>query len=436
MTTAALVTLGCKVNQCETAYLEERLRGAGYGIVPFSRRADLYCINTCAVTSRAAMESRQLVRRALRRNPEARVVAAGCYAQIAPAEIAAVRGVSLILGTGEKLALLEHLAAPVSGATPAVHAGDPSESGTPQSLVLSSFAGRTRAFLKIQDGCDAFCSYCIVPHARGRSRSIPAALVLEQVERYLAGGFQEIVLTGIHLGQWGRDLEPPRHLISLIHDIFERCPPARLRLSSLEPGEITGEILDLMASEPRLCPHLHVPLQSGDAEILGQMNRTYHPLFYRDLIRDAVTRITGLAVGADVLVGFPGETDACFLNTYGLLESLPLAYLHVFPFSPRPGTPAAVMKGRVPPAVIRTRSALLRELDRAKRLAFMGRFVGTVRPVLLEGRTAVDGGRLGFSDNYLPVLVKSGDVGENQLVMARFEGIQGTRLVATPLLAG
>jgi len=433
MTTAALITLGCKVNQCETAYLEERLRGAGYGIVPFSRRADLYCLNTCAVTARAAMESRQLIRRALRQNPEARVVVTGCYAQIAPAEIAAVSGVSLILGTGEKLALLDYLAAPVSGATPAVHAGDPRQTGIPQPLVLSAFAGRTRAFLKIQDGCDASCSYCIVPHARGRSRSIPATPVLEQVERFLAGGFREIVLTGIHLGQWGQDLEPPRHLNSLIGDIFAQCPPARLRLSSLEPGEITGELLDRMASEPRLCPHLHVPLQSGDAAILGQMNRTYHPPFYRDLVRDAVTRIPHLAVGADILVGFPGETDACFLSTYRLLEALPLAYLHVFPFSPRPGTPAAVMKGRVAPPVIRTRSALLRDLDRAKRLTFMGRFVGTVRPVLLEGRSAADGGRLGFSDNYIPVLVNSGDIGENRLLLARFEEIQGNRVVATPL---
>jgi threonylcarbamoyladenosine tRNA methylthiotransferase MtaB len=163
------------------------------------------------------------------------------------------------------------------------------------------------------------------------------------------------------------------------------------------------------------------------------MNRTYHPLFYRDLVCDAVTRVPGLAVGADVLVGFPGETEACFFNTYRLLESLPLAYLHVFPFSPRPGTPAAVMKGRVPLPVIRTRSALLRQLDRAKRLAFMGRFVGTVRPVLLEGRSAANGGRLGFSDNYIPVLATSGDIGENRLILARFEKIEGTRVLATPL---
>jgi threonylcarbamoyladenosine tRNA methylthiotransferase MtaB len=433
MTTAALCTLGCKVNQCETAYLDEQLRGAGYGIVPFSGHADLYCLNTCAVTARAAMESRQLIRRALRRNPGARVVVTGCYAQIAPAEIACIPGVSLILGSTEKLALVEHLVGPLNAAVPTIRVGDPRATGIPRPLALSAFAGRTRAFVKIQDGCDASCSYCIVPRARGRSRSMPAAPVLEQVERFRAEGFQEIVLTGIHLGQWGQDLEVPWRLISLLGDIFERCPPPRLRLSSLEPGEIAGELLDRMASEPRLCPHLHVPLQSGDASILGRMNRAYHPLFYRDLVRDAVARIPDLAVGADVLVGFPGETDACFLNTYRLLESLPLAYLHVFPFSARPGTRAALMKERVPPPVIRRRSALLRELDKAKRLALMGRFVGTARRVLLEGRSAAGGGRLGFSDNYIPVLVKSDGLGENRLLLARFEKIEGTRVVATPL---
>jgi threonylcarbamoyladenosine tRNA methylthiotransferase MtaB len=433
MTTAALTTLGCKVNQCETAYLKEQLRAAGFEIVPFSRSADLYCINTCAVTARAAMESRQLVRRALRWNPGARVIVTGCYAQIAPAEVAAIPGVRLVLGTGEKAALLSYLADEGDRSTPAIHVGDPGKTGIARHLVLSAFAQRTRAFLKIQDGCDAFCSYCIVPHARGRSRSISGEFVLGQVELFLASGFQEIVLTGIHLGQWGQDLQPPRHLTSLLESILDHCPPPRLRLSSLEPGEITGDLLELMASEPRVCPHLHVPLQSGDPAILQAMNRGYRPQFYADLVAGAVTRVPDLAVGADVLVGFPGETEGCFLNTYRLIESLPLAYLHVFPFSPRPGTTAAAMKDRVAPDVIRRRSALLRRVDRAKRTAFMARFVGKVRAVLLEGRTATDGSRLGFSDNYIPVGVKAGNLRENQLILARFDEVRGTRVVATPI---
>ncbi|HYA02974.1 MAG TPA: tRNA (N(6)-L-threonylcarbamoyladenosine(37)-C(2))-methylthiotransferase MtaB [Syntrophobacteria bacterium] len=433
MIKAALATLGCKVNQCESACLEEQLHAAGFEIAPFSRGADLYCINTCAVTTRAAMESRQLIRRALRWNPNARVIVTGCYAQIAPAEIAAIPGVSLILGTVEKAALRDYLAELEDPSTPAIHVGDPGKTRIAQSLLLSTFAQRTRAFLKIQDGCDAFCSYCIVPHARGRSRSIPGELVLGQVERFLANGFREIVLTGIHLGQWGQDLQPPRHLTSLLDLILKHSPPPRLRLSSLEPGEITGDLLELMASEPRLCPHLHVPLQSGDPAILKEMNRGYQPELYADLVAEAITRVPDLAVGADVLVGFPGETDACFLNTYRLIESLPLAYLHVFPFSPRPGTPAAAMKARVAPDIIRPRTTILRELDRAKRTGFMARFVGKVRTVLLEARTAADGSRLGFSDNYIPVVVKTGNLRENQLILARFDEIRGTRIVATPI---
>jgi threonylcarbamoyladenosine tRNA methylthiotransferase MtaB len=188
-----------------------------------------------------------------------------------------------------------------------------------------------------------------------------------------------------------------------------------------------------MASEPRLCPHLHVPLQSGDPAILKEMNRGYQPQFYADLVTAAVTRVPDLAVGADVLVGFPGETEACFLNTYRLIESLPLAYLHVFPFSARPGTPAAAMIHRVAPDTIRHRSAILRKLDRAKRTAFMARFIGKVRAVLLEGRIGADGSRLGFSDNYIPVVVKAGNLRENQLMLARFDRVEGTRVVATPI---
>jgi threonylcarbamoyladenosine tRNA methylthiotransferase MtaB len=188
-----------------------------------------------------------------------------------------------------------------------------------------------------------------------------------------------------------------------------------------------------MASEPRLCPHLHVPLQSGDPAILKDMNRGYQPGFYADLVAAAVTRVPDLAVGADVLVGFPGETEACFLNTYRLIEALPLAYLHVFPFSARPGTPAAAMKDRVAPDTIRHRSAILRKVDRAKRTAFMARFIGKVRAVLLEGRIGADGSRLGFSDNYIPVVVKAGNLRENQLMLARFDRVEGTRVVATPI---
>ncbi|MGD9166915.1 MAG: tRNA (N(6)-L-threonylcarbamoyladenosine(37)-C(2))-methylthiotransferase MtaB [Syntrophobacterales bacterium] len=434
MSTIALATLGCKVNQCESAYLEEELTQADFLIRPFTGRADLYCINTCAVTSRAAMQSRQLIRRARRQNPEAEVVVMGCYAQIAAEEIAAIPGVTHILGTTEKLSLLDYLAHPEQNQPPYVQVNDVRTAPAPQPLVFSGFSHRTRAFLKVQDGCDAFCSYCIVPYARGRSRSISLESVLSQVARFLDHGYQEVVLTGIHLGQWGLNFNPRQDLIDLLRSIIKHRPPPRLRLSSLEPGEITSDLLDLIATEPSLCPHLHIPLQSGDATILARMNRHYHPDLYRDLVLEATQRIPYLAVGADVLVGFPGETDACFQNSYRLIESLPIAYLHVFPYSPRPTTPAATMSDQVSPAVIRQRSGLLRELDLEKRLAFLQRFLGEMQQVLVENRwDEASSMQCGFTDNYLPVLVPADASLENQIIMARMDRLEGNRLVAIPV---
>jgi threonylcarbamoyladenosine tRNA methylthiotransferase MtaB len=434
MSTVALATLGCKVNQCESAYLEEKLTQADFLIRPFTGKADLYCINTCAVTSRAAMQSRQLVRRALRQNPDAEVVVMGCYAQIAAEEIAAIPGVTHLLGTTEKLSLVDYLARPEHNQSPCVHVNNDRTAPAPQPLVFSGFSHRTRAFLKVQDGCDAFCSYCIVPYARGRSRSINLDSVLGQVARFLDRGYQEVVLTGIHLGQWGLDFKPRQKLIDLLRSILEHCPPPRLRLSSLEPGEITTELLDLIAREPSLCPHLHIPLQSGDPTVLAHMNRHYHPDFYRDLVLEATQRILDLAVGADVLVGFPGETDACFRNSYRLIESLPIAYLHVFPYSIRPTTPAAAMSAQVSPSVIRQRCALLRELDQAKRLTFLRRFLGEMRQVLVENRRdEASSMQCGFTDNYIPVLVQASASLENQVVMAKLDRVEGAKLVAIPV---
>lgn len=433
MSKVALATLGCKVNQCESAYLEETLFRNNFYIRSFTEKADLYCINTCAVTSRAAMQSRQLIRRAARLNGEAKIVVMGCYSQIAAGEIAAIAGVTHILGTHEKLALLDYISRGEENASPCVHLQDPRKAPDPIPLIFSAFSHRTRAFLKVQDGCDAFCSYCIVPYARGRSRSIPLPSIIEQVERFLAGDYQEIVLTGINLGQWGSDLQPKQELTGLLRSILGHCPPPRLRLSSLEPGEICPELLALIASEPKLCPHLHIPLQSGDAAILRRMNRHYHPDFYREIVLESVHRIPDLAVGVDVMVGFPGETDERFQNTYRLLEYLPVAYLHVFPFSPRPGTSAAAMSEQVSSALISQRCRSLRKLDKSKRLTFLKRFLGKVRPVLVENRQDwVTGLPCGFSDNYLPVLVQDDTPLENKNIMARFARLERNRLVAIP----
>jgi threonylcarbamoyladenosine tRNA methylthiotransferase MtaB len=431
MSTAALATLGCKVNQCESAYLEEQLLRANFQILSFTEKVDLYCINTCTVTSRAAMLSRQLARRAVRTNPGAQVAVLGCHCQIAADEISAIRGVTHILGTQEKTALLDFISQTEGKTSPSLHVRDVRSLSVASPLTFSTFRHRTRAFLKVQDGCDSFCSYCIVPHTRGRSRSVPLASVLAQMKRFLDHGYREVVLTGVHLGQWGLDLEPQQGLGVLLHSILEHCPPPRLRLSSLEPGEITSDLLKLIATEPVLCPHLHMPLQSGSSAVLRRMNRQYPPALYRDLVLEAAHRIADLAVGADVLVGFPGETDEHFQETLRLLESLPLAYLHIFPFSPRPGTPAATMSHQTDPSKIKKRCRILKELDTNKRLQFLQRFIGETRPVLVENRKdRASGLHCGFSDNYLPVLVPTDSPMENHIVMARLNGIQGNRLVA------
>ena len=433
MSKVALATLGCKVNQCESAYLEEKLLQSNFDIRPFTEEADLYCINTCAVTSRAAMQSRQLIRRAARLNDEAKIVVMGCYSQVAPEEIATIPGVTHILGTSEKLALLDYISQGEQNTSPYIHRQDARNAPEPTPLVFSAFSQRTRAFLKVQDGCDGFCSYCIVPYARGRSRSIPLVPIIQQVEKFLDHGYQEIVLTGIHLGQWGSDLRPQQELIGLLHSILGQCPPPRLRLSSLEPAEIFSDLLALIASEPKLCPHLHIPLQSGDATILGRMNRHYRPHFYSEIVLEAIERIPHLAVGVDVMVGFPGETDERFQNTYRLIESLPIAYLHIFPFSPRPGTRAAAMEDQISPALISQRCRRLRELDQSKRLTFLNRFLGKVRPILVENRQdAATGLPCGFSDNYLPVLVQADSPLRNRNVLARLDRLEGNRLVAIP----
>ena len=434
MSTVALATLGCKVNQCESAYLEEILSKSNYHIRPFTEKADLYCINTCAVTGRAAMQSRQLIRRAARQNGAAKIAVLGCYSQVAAKEIATIPGVTHIIGTSEKLALLDYISRGDKDGTPFIHLKNLRNAPDPIPLVFSAFSKRTRAFLKVQDGCDAFCSYCIVPYARGRSRSIPLPSILEQVERFLDYGYQEIVLTGIHLGQWGNDTKPQLKLTELLRSVLGHCPPPRLRLSSLEPGEILPDLLTLIASEPRLCPHLHIPLQSGDATLLERMNRHYHPHFYREIVLQAIQQIPHLAVGVDVMAGFPGETEKRFQNTYRLIKSLPIAYLHIFPFSPRPGTPAATMGERISPAVIRQRCQLLRELDKKKRLSFLNRFLGKVRPVLVENRQdKATGLPCGFSDNYLPVLVQTDAAMENRIIMAKLDRIEAAKLIALPV---
>ncbi|MBI1920857.1 MAG: tRNA (N(6)-L-threonylcarbamoyladenosine(37)-C(2))-methylthiotransferase MtaB [Geobacter sp.] len=402
MKTVAITTLGCKTNQFESAAMHEALAGEGYSMVPFDESADVYIINTCTVTAKTDAESRKLIRRAVRLNPAAQIVVTGCYAQIAPEELKELPGVSLIMGNAEKkgiVGLLRELSD-----TPQVLVSDISLESDGGVVSLETFAEHTRAFLQIQTGCDAFCSYCIVPHARGRSRSVPFEDALKGIATFSAQGFREVVLTGIHLGGYGLDLEQGRTLLDLLKAVEELNLVQRLRIGSVEPLEIPEEMVSYFASSRILCPHMHIPLQSGDNHVLGLMNRRYSTGYYRDLMQRLVEAIPGICLGTDIIAGFPGESEREFENTYHFLDSLPLAYLHVFPFSPREGTPAATMPDHIHPAVIRERAKALRRLSELKRRAYYRSFLGKELLILIQGKNE-DGMLTGLSRNYIPVLL-------------------------------
>jgi threonylcarbamoyladenosine tRNA methylthiotransferase MtaB len=404
----SLATLGCKVNHYDSAAMAELLRKDGHEIVPFPSPADLYVVNTCTVTAKTDYQSRQLVRRIRRDFGNVPVVVTGCYAQTNPGDLAALEGVALVLGNGEKPRLHQWIGnLPATGA--AVHVGDMEGERECFSPPVAGLPGRTRAFLKIQDGCDGRCSYCIVPRARGRSRSLPPEEVLRRMALLSEAGFAETVLTGVHLGCYGEDLDPPADLPGLLRDIEKRGGAGRLRLSSIEPAEVSGAMVSFWKESSRLCHHAHIPLQSGSDAVLGRMGRPYDSAFFRNLVESLVEAVPDMAVGVDVMTGFPGETEEDFRSTVTLLRELPVAYLHVFPYSKRPGTAASSFAGHVREEVKKARAAELRTLSVEKRTAFAVKFIGKPLSVLVEGKKDGETGLLrGFSGNYIPCLVRGG----------------------------
>jgi threonylcarbamoyladenosine tRNA methylthiotransferase MtaB len=388
--------------------MADRLRQLGHTVVGFDAEADVFIINTCTVTARTDFQSRQLIRRAARRNPGSTVIVTGCYAQVAPDLLKGLPNVRLVAGNVEK-ELIPGLVGTLNGGPADMLVRDIGKARKFSGLTPDRFPGRTRAFLKIQDGCNARCSYCIVPMARGPSRSMPENHVLERVASLASTGYREIVLTGIHLGAWGQDLTPSSDIPSLARRIGEAGHIGRLRLSSIEPLEVTDELIACLRGSTILCRHLHIPLQSGDDRILDAMGRHYDREFFRQRIERLVSEIPDLAIGVDVMAGFPGEGDHEFENTMALLRELPVAYLHVFPYSERPGTAASSMPGKVEDRVRAARAAALRGLGLAKREAFVKRFAGSKQVVLVEESRDRKTGRLkGFTGNYIPVCLLGG----------------------------
>jgi threonylcarbamoyladenosine tRNA methylthiotransferase MtaB len=395
---------GCRATQADGAALESLLAAAGLEPGGAAHAADLVVLNTCTVTSAADDDVRKSIHRVHRENPAARILVTGCYAQRSPEELARIPGVTWVVGNTHKTAIAgivqsaeATVGAPYHGQ---IHVGDILEARDFLSSPVEDSAGdRARPNLKIQDGCNNVCTFCIIPSVRGRSRSMPALEVVAQV-RALARDYREVVLTGVNLGRWGRDPQTPEdrrmRLSGLLRLLLRETPVERLRVSSVEPMDFSGDLIELMAGEPRICPHVHMPLQSGSDAVLKRMKRRYRARHYEDRLTKASAKLPEAAFGADVMTGFPGETEAEFRETHDFIARLPFTYLHVFTYSERPGTPAAAWP-QTPHPVRKERTRALRALAEEKNRAFRARFVG--RP--LEVVTL--GGARALSGNYIPV---------------------------------
>jgi threonylcarbamoyladenosine tRNA methylthiotransferase MtaB len=473
-----IITFGCKVNQCDSAGLVRELIVRGWRVGALGVTPDLVLVNTCTVTKRADQQARQAVRRLARELPGVPVWVTGCYAQRAPEELAALPGVQAVFGNQEKGRLAwildniqdrlgveadspspwrgegkgggENPPLPLPASLPppgegeeaisekrSLNAGEPGprrwvgtfSGSTPfQPWPVHPLPGHTRARLKIQEGCSHHCRYCIVPQVRGPRRSLAPAAVLAALEELAALSYREVVLTGVDLGQYGLDHTPAGSLAALVRRLRRRDWPFRVRLSSLEPQMVTMALLDELAAWRHFCPHFHLPLQSGAAPVLAAMGRPYGPAEFRDLVDEITRRFPVLGLGLDVLVGFPGETAADFDATRALVHSLPVTYLHVFPYSPRPGTPAAALP-LLPGRVVQERARSMRELGQAKKQQFLKAQLGQVREVLVEGPAPQAGWLQGLSDHYLRVVFPGPLAWHNRRVKVRLRAIKESLLI-------
>jgi threonylcarbamoyladenosine tRNA methylthiotransferase MtaB len=399
---AAFFTLGCKVNYCETESLQMLFEEAGYRITDFENQADVYVINTCTVTGYSDHKSRKAIRRARKRSPEAIVVATGCYAQGAPDQVKEMEQVDLIIGNRERENLPRIIESLERGLT--LDLVRPHECGDEFELLPPARRrGRTRGFLKIQEGCNQFCTYCIVPQVRGPLRSMPPQVALERAQTLVEAGCKEIVLTGVHLGLYGAD-QKNLSLANLLQQMEKLPGLLRLRLSSLEPSDVTAELVEQIVESRVICPHLHMPLQSGDGEILRLMNRPYEAVEFLYLAKWLKQEIPGLSLSSDVIVGFPGETERHHRRSMKLISDIGFSRLHVFKYSARPGTPAAQLSGHLPNEIKDQRSREMIKLGEEMASAYQQQFIGTVQPVLVEKVMPHSYGE-GFTPHYLRVRI-------------------------------
>jgi threonylcarbamoyladenosine tRNA methylthiotransferase MtaB len=420
MKRASLHTLGCRLNQAETAVLAARLRRDGYRVVEFGEQTDLLVVNTCSVTEDAERTCRYVIRKTLRHSPDAFIAVTGCYAQTGVQALRTIPGIDLIVGNQFKWDLPSFLPAPQALKKQPNPEVLHTRTIDREDFTLPEYGepDSTRALIKIQDGCGVMCSFCLIPFARGHERSRLLDDVIREAEILVAGGYREIVLTGVNVGQYRQG---ETDLVGLIAQLETIEGLERIRISSIEPTTISNALIDKMASSSKLCPYLHIPLQSGDDTVLSAMNRPYDIEEYTHLIHKAVAAIPRLGLGTDLMVGFPGETEEAFEHTLGIAQELPFSYLHVFTYSQRPGTAAAKLPDQVPIAVARHRAKILAELSRVKHLAFAERYIGSTVSVLFESGE-LDGYRMGTTPNFLKVGVPSSIDLANRLKEVRIIG--------------
>ena len=421
----AIYTLGCKVNQYETQAMEAELTRRGHTLVPFDGEADAYIINTCTVTAVSDKKSRQMIRQARKRSPHAIVAVCGCYAQTDPEAVEALE-VDLVMGTNDRMGFLDRLEALSPDGGQVVDVDDALRRRTFERLPAGGLEGRTRAMLKVEDGCVNFCTYCIIPYARGPIRSLPAAEAAAQAAKLADEGYKELVLTGIEISSWGRDLEGKPELMDLIEAVCAAAPECRVRLGSLEPRTITADFCRRGAAIPNLCPHFHLSMQSGCDSVLKRMNRKYDTARYYESVRLLREYFDRPGITTDLIVGFPGETEEEFVQTLDFVQKCAFSAMHIFPYSRRSGTPAAAMAGQCSNAVKEERAHRAGEVARGLRQAWLERWVGQTLPVLFEEEK--DGLWRGHAPNYTEVFV-SGQGLHNVIRDVKITGLHGEGLL-------
>ena len=428
--TVAFQTLGCKLNFSETSTLARKFVAAGYERVPFEMKADVYVINTCSVTENADKKFKSLARQTRQRNPSAYLIAVGCYAQLQPEELAKEDSVDLVLGAKEKFDIISYLTDLSRPEQTQVHACSIEETDT----YVGSYAigERTRAFLKVQDGCDYKCTYCTIPQARGISRSDTLENIISQAKEIVRQNIKEIVLTGVNIGDYGKgEFGNKKHehtFLELVQALDEVEGIDRFRISSIEPNLLSEELINFVAASKRFVPHFHIPLQSGNNEILRQMRRRYQRELYVERVNQIKRLMPDACIGVDVIVGFPGESDQHFLDTYSFLVELQVSYLHVFSYSERPNTPAAYMQNQVPKAVRHKRSKMLRGLSAKKRHAFYESQLQKTKTILFEAENK-EGYIQGFTENYVKVRMPWDPAFQNQTLRATLSDIDQKGIV-------